>query len=170
MPKSKNDSKSNIGLDPGRSLSLDRDWRAARNFAFMINFVHRLLDRQTKKHLSREHDLTLSEWQVLAFLNRYAPQKVASISKEMAIYKSQASTAVASLERKGLVARRSDPSDGRSPSFTLTAKGKKLEKNVAAWAMRRQSELEAILSISEHRALRNSLHKIATHFQLREGY
>jgi hypothetical protein len=63
-------------------------WPALRNLSYRITLIHRLLDRQTKKFLSEQHGMTNAEWYVLAYLAWHSPRTIATISTDLAIYKS----------------------------------------------------------------------------------
>jgi DNA-binding MarR family transcriptional regulator len=136
-------------------------WPALSNLSYRINFIHRLLDRQTKKFLSENFDMTTAEWYVLGYLAWYSPCTIATISSETAIYKSQVSHAVTLLVGKGLVLRTDDPADKRSPRFRISARGQRIQKKVSKWAVARQQELVEQLAAHQYAVLDGALDVLA---------
>jgi DNA-binding MarR family transcriptional regulator len=90
---------------------------------------------------------------VLAFLARHSTEKVAVIAERTFIFKSQVSHAIGALMRAGYVSRRDDPKDGRSPYFSISAKGRQIHRTISRWTTQRQQEFIAQLSPDERRAL-----------------
>ncbi|ABG05053.1 transcriptional regulator, MarR family [Rubrobacter xylanophilus DSM 9941] len=66
------------------------------------------------------------------------------LAREFGVAPATVSGAVAALERKGLVRRRSSPGDGRAVALALTPRGGALARELAAWDLplrRRLAEL-----------------------------
>jgi DNA-binding MarR family transcriptional regulator len=93
--------------------------------AVRLSFVAKLFDRYLTRQLS-EVGLTVAEWRVMAQLSVVADNTVRELALQAWVDRAEVSRAVASLARRGLVARRPDPQDKRSPRFSLTPAGRAL--------------------------------------------
>lgn len=69
-------------------------------------------------------DLTPTQIGVLRVLMDHGPTQISRVSQFLGVTQATASDAIASLEAKGLLARKSDPSDGRARLATLTHVGR----------------------------------------------
>jgi DNA-binding MarR family transcriptional regulator len=70
-----------------------------------------------------QHELSLTESAVLARLGREGPATTAELARAEGMRPQSMSTAVATLEERGLVERKPHPSDGRQMNIALTDKG-----------------------------------------------
>jgi DNA-binding MarR family transcriptional regulator len=78
----------------------------------------------------RSHDLSLSESAVMARLDREGPATTADLARGERVKPQSMGATVAALEKKGIVARRPHPTDGRQRMIVLTAKGAAVRKSV----------------------------------------
>ena len=69
------------------------------------------------------HELSLTEFAVLARLGREGPATTAELARGENMRPQSMSAAVAALEERGLVERKPHPSDGRQVNIALTEKG-----------------------------------------------
>lgn len=79
--------------------------------------------------------LTPTQAQALAALAARAPAglRLQEVAALLAVTPATASDAVSALERKGLVARRADATDGRAVRLRLTARGRRTAAAVSQW-------------------------------------
>ncbi|MGH8299250.1 MAG: MarR family winged helix-turn-helix transcriptional regulator [Steroidobacteraceae bacterium] len=70
-----------------------------------------------------QHELSLTEFAVLARLGRDGPATTAELARAENMRPQSMSAAVAALEERGLVERKPHPSDGRQMNLALTEKG-----------------------------------------------
>jgi DNA-binding MarR family transcriptional regulator len=70
-----------------------------------------------------QHELSLTEFAVLARLGRDGPATTAELARAESMRPQSMSAAVATLEERGLVERKPHPSDGRQVNIALTEKG-----------------------------------------------
>ncbi|MGB6487318.1 MAG: MarR family transcriptional regulator [Steroidobacteraceae bacterium] len=70
-----------------------------------------------------QHELSLTEFAVLARLGREGPATNAELARAENMRPQSMATAVAALEERGLVERKPHPSDGRQVNLALTEKG-----------------------------------------------
>jgi len=76
------------------------------------------------RRLRAEHRFSLSQGSVLGRLDREGPQSTSKLAGAERVRPQSMGQTVAELESQGLVARRPDPSDGRSTLIELTEAGR----------------------------------------------
>jgi len=76
------------------------------------------------RRLRTEHRFSLSQGSVLGRLDREGPQSTCKLASAERVRPQSMGQTVAELETQGLIARRPDPSDGRSALLELTAAGR----------------------------------------------
>ncbi len=107
--------------------------------------------------VSDHRDLSLTAVAVLGSLDRSGPQRITTLAAAEGVSQPSMTQLMQRLEQRGLVARTSDPTDGRVALVSVTAEGH------AALAARRQrnavrtAELLADLSESDAQALAAAL-------------
>ncbi|MEY4760930.1 MAG: hypothetical protein RLZZ200_786 [Pseudomonadota bacterium] len=94
-------------------------------FGYRIVLAAKHFDRAILKLLAQHSDLSLPEWRVMAQLGLVPTGTVRSLADGAAVDRAEISRATRSLEAKGLVRRREDAADRRSPVFSLTAPGRR---------------------------------------------
>jgi DNA-binding MarR family transcriptional regulator len=82
-----------------------------------------LLRRRIRQRKAAEGELTLPESAALARLDRGGPTTSSELARLEQISPQSMGTTLAGLEARGLVARRSDPNDGRRAVLSLTPAG-----------------------------------------------
>lgn len=145
------------------------NFRGLKSISYRINYIHRLLDRQTKKFLTDRYRLTNAEWYVLAFLASMGSgdsDTIVGISRKTAIFKPQVSQAMNSLAKRQLVRRIVDSSDGRTPRFQVSKKGKELRNEIARWTWARQKALIGQFSRAQSETIDEALNILATYMSL----
>jgi DNA-binding MarR family transcriptional regulator len=94
-------------------------------FGYRMVLAAKLFDRSISKILAEHSDLTVPQWRVMAQLGLMPSGTVRSLADGAAVDRAEISRATRELERRGLVRRREDASDRRSPVFSLTLAGRK---------------------------------------------
>jgi DNA-binding MarR family transcriptional regulator len=78
---------------------------------------------------SASHELSLTEFAVMARLANDGPATTADLARAEAMKPQSMGTTIAALEEMGLVERKPHPTDGRQMNIELTAKGGALRKS-----------------------------------------
>ncbi|QYZ68575.1 MarR family transcriptional regulator [Neotabrizicola shimadae] len=112
-------------------------------------------------------DVTVAEWVLLRLLLAGKGQPSA-LAREMGMTKGAISKLSDRLEARGLVARQSDPQDGRAQVLRLTEAGAALVPLLAAMADTNDTEFFAVLSEDERATLRALIEKMAERHGLTE--
>ena len=94
-------------------------------FGYRMVLAGKLFDRRIIDILDNSGTLTLPQWRVVAQLGLLATGTVRSLADGAAVDRAEVSRATRELGRLGLVARRENGADKRSPTFELTDAGRK---------------------------------------------
>lgn len=97
---------------------------------YRLLLLAKMLERQTVVQLRDIADLSLAEWRVLAHLAVMGEKTASALSTAAFVDRAEVSRALAGLETRGLVGRRSNPRNRKSPLLFLTDKGGDLQRRV----------------------------------------
>lgn len=89
--------------------------------------------------------LNMNEAMLLCLLSEQSNLSAGEISKELGITCSNASKVIASLEKSGLIHRRTSKEDGRSMTFGVTKKGLDVLERVHCDSLRLPEDLQNIV-------------------------
>jgi DNA-binding MarR family transcriptional regulator len=95
-------------------------------FGYRMVLAAKLFDRVISRLLNEHSDLTLPQWRVMAQLGLVPEGTVRSLADGAAVDRAEISRAARALEKRGLLRRREDAADRRSPVFSLTPTGRRL--------------------------------------------
>lgn len=100
-------------------------WRAGGvdYLPLRLMLVAKLIDQNVAELLKARFPITTAEWRVVAQLRVMKSASVRQMARQICVDPAEVSRSVASLEQRGLVVRRTNPSDRRSPQFSLTRTG-----------------------------------------------
>ena len=98
---------------------------------YRITLLAKLLDRCTTRLLQASSGMSVAEWRVLAQLSRASPASVRQLAEQAWVDRAEVSRAAASLERRGLVERRENRKDRRSPLLYCSEQGLAMARQVA---------------------------------------
>lgn len=125
----------------------------------LIRLVNRTA-RPFTETLARRYHLGLSEWRVLAVLAAHAELTASALADRIGIDKMSVSRSLATLERRGRIARRADPNDGRKVLVRATTDGRTLVEQVGTLAMQREAELFRALDAASRARLDQSVARL----------
>jgi DNA-binding MarR family transcriptional regulator len=99
-------------------------------FGYRMVVAAKMFDRVVSKLLAQHGEVSLPQWRVITQLGVTTTGTVRSLADGAAVDRAEMSRATRELLRRGLLNRREDPTDKRSPQFTLTPSGRKLYRRV----------------------------------------
>ena len=99
-------------------------------FGYRMVLASKMFDRVVMGLLAEHSDVTLPQWRVLAQLGIIKDGTVRSLADGAAVDRAEISRATRELVRRGLIRRREDPADLRSPVFSMTPAGRRLYTRV----------------------------------------
>jgi DNA-binding MarR family transcriptional regulator len=123
--------------------------------------VNHELERLSAR-MARRLGITAQQRMILRVVGRFPGITSGRLSRVLCVDAATTSTALARLERRGLVTRDADPHDRRRVSVALTAKGRALDAPTSGTV---ESAVEAVLAQSPRKeigALRRVLDELAT--------
>ncbi len=107
------------------NLKLDLEYRTAYRFSVLSARSIRCT-----ADLCRKLGLTSGGWRTLAVIGRYEPIHPGSVAERASVDPDKVTRAVDRLVAKGLVARKADSVDRRRIVLTLTARGRKVHREI----------------------------------------
>jgi DNA-binding MarR family transcriptional regulator len=92
---------------------------------YRLNLLAELTSLNTSEIYRRRHGLTRPEWRVLVNLAEAPSLTASDLCDRVPAHKTKVSRALAALEARGWVTRRTDPTDRRVAHAQLTTRGKR---------------------------------------------
>jgi DNA-binding MarR family transcriptional regulator len=130
---------------------------------YRLNVLASLSSNALAQIYAERFALTIPGWRVIATLGQYERRTARDIAAHGVMHKSTVSRAVASLEERGLIARRANPEDRREELLELTGEGRAIYEAVAPEALGFEARLVAVLSPSEQESLARLIDKLDRH-------
>ena len=129
-------------------------------FPYRLAVTADAVSRSIAQVYSERFDLGRDEWRVLAALADAAMLRTSAVIERATLDKVAVSRALARLEGRGLVERRTDPEDGRGYLIRLRTAGRALLGKLTPMVREREAFLLAGLDDAERRALDTALDKV----------
>jgi len=129
-------------------------------FTYRLHVLKKQTDKAMNEAFSDGIALTLTEARVLLSVGSFGALSVSDLGRASNLDRSQASRATDILERKGLVEKTSNATDGRGVVVSLTTKGKKTYSRAATIAQAQNDEILAALLPAERKAIHSMLAKL----------
>jgi DNA-binding MarR family transcriptional regulator len=146
--------------EPGAALS-SHEQAALKLEAFLpyqFNVVASLTSQALSRVYARRYGIGVPEWRVLVTLGQYGVMTGKAIGAHSHMHKTKVSRAVALMEKRRLLVRRSNRDDMREAFLSLTPAGRAMYQEVAPHALDFARRLTENLTAAEreifHRALR----------------
>ena len=157
-----------VADDPDETRRLGKAsvaWRVGgRDFLpYRIILLSKLLDRCTTRMLQTDSGLSVAEWRVLAQLAISSPASVRQLAEQNWVDRAEVSRAAASLERRGLVERRENVKDRRSPLLFCTDAGRELARKVIPSRLAFHKALTDLLTEDQATVFEKALLTLAAH-------
>jgi DNA-binding MarR family transcriptional regulator len=139
----KSESPVSAGADPNRVLRLEE----------FLPYRLVMLAEQVSQSLSRlyseRYGITNPEWRTLAALGQFGTMTSTEIGRHSRMHKTKVSRAVAELEKKHLIARKTSRADMRVAHLSLTAEGEDVYRQLVPLALQFGDRLAGGLSDEE---------------------
>jgi MarR family transcriptional regulator, 2-MHQ and catechol-resistance regulon repressor len=124
-------------------------WRAAQ-----------LFKTKMERELLRDHDLSFASFSTLFIVWIWGPIETRDIARSQSVSKATVTSLVSTLEKRGLVKRRTHKTDRRLVTVELTATGKSLIEWVFPKFNQGESEVAGTLTVEEQDTLTHLLRKL----------
>lgn len=132
---------------------------------YALNRAAEVSSRDFQKIYKEKYGMLRTEWRVLFHLGRYGDMTAKAICDRADIHKTKVSRAVAALQAKSLLTRRTQPQDRRHETLCLTPRGQQVFEDLNTAARSYDARLAARFTPDEQVILRRCLRTIA---QLRD--
>ncbi len=142
--------------DIAHGLTLDLE----RYVPAFITFIANKLSNSASAFYQRHFGVNVTEWRIMSLLAIEPGIPASRICHVIGYDKGPVSRTLAALQKRGLVAIRTDPNDGRTHSISLTAKGRATHDKVIVAALERERRLLACLDPNEQEVLINLLRRV----------
>ena len=137
----------------------DTSYDPERSFAALVTDIARLLRRNFNRRV-RDHGLTQTQWQAIAYLRRWGDINQAALAELMEIQPISLARLVDRLEAAGWVERHPDPSDRRAVRLHLTDKAAPILEEMRAASAAFHDEALAGLNPAERERVLDLLSRV----------
>jgi DNA-binding MarR family transcriptional regulator len=127
---------------------------------YQLMVVASLVSQALSRVYARRYRIGVPEWRVLVTLGQYGVMTGKAIGAHSHMHKTKVSRAVALLEQRKLVARKSNRADMRESFLSLTANGRAMYQEVAPHALDFARRLTDILAAGDREAFHRALHQL----------
>jgi DNA-binding MarR family transcriptional regulator len=153
MAPTRRTTKPRNGQD-GTTLDLDRYVPA------FVTFIANKLSNSATTRYQREFGVNVTEWRIMALLAIEPGIPASRICQVIGFNKGPVSRTLSEMERRGLLAIKTDATDARTHSISLTAKGRATHDRVIVVALDRERRLLSCLSREEQESLIELLRRV----------
>jgi DNA-binding MarR family transcriptional regulator len=134
------------------SLSERAPLKLEQFLPYQLNVVSSLVSLALSRVYAKRYRIGVPEWRVLVTLGQYGVMTGKAIGAHTHMHKTKVSRAVALLEKRRLLARRSNRADMRESFLSLTATGRAMYEELAPHALEFAQRLTEILSPADREA------------------
>jgi DNA-binding MarR family transcriptional regulator len=144
----------------GTAAARDAPLKLEEFLPYRLNVVATLVSQALSKIYVERYAIGIPEWRVLVTLGQYGVMTAKAIGAHSHMHKTKVSRAVAVLERRKLLTRKSNNADLRENLLSLTAAGRAMYEDLAPIALEFSGKLTGVLSVSEQQALDHAIDRL----------
>ncbi|MBZ0217203.1 MAG: MarR family winged helix-turn-helix transcriptional regulator [Fimbriimonadaceae bacterium] len=112
---------------------------------YRLNVLAEVVSQSLARLYSKRYGISIPEWRILAALGQYHTMTAKQVGEHSRMHKTKVSRAVAALDAKGLINRRTDTGDKRAVFLSLSATGQGIYDALKPVALQFSQALEAVL-------------------------
>jgi DNA-binding MarR family transcriptional regulator len=127
---------------------------------YQLNVVASLVSLALSRVYARRYRIGVPEWRVLVTLGQYGVMTGKAIGAHTHMHKTKVSRAVALLEKRRLLVRRSNRSDMRESFLSLTGSGRAMYEELAPHALDFARRLTEILNPADREAFNRAVKQL----------
>lgn len=125
-----------------------------------ITFIANKLSNSASALYQRRFGINVTEWRMMSLLAIEPGIPASRICQVIGFDKGPVSRTLAAMQKRGLIAIRTDPDDGRTHMISLTTKGRATHDQVIVAALDRERRLLSCLSRDEQEMLIDLLRRL----------
>ena len=145
---------------PGPGAPEEAPLRLEEFLPYRLNVLASLVSQALSRIYVERYGLGVPEWRVLVTLGQYQAMTGKAIGAHSHMHKTKVSRAVALLEKRRLLARRSNRDDMREAFLSLTSAGRAMYEEVAPHALEFARRLTDIISPGDREAFDRALKQL----------
>ena len=149
----------NLAAGPG-SLSERAPLKLEQFLPYQLNVVASLVSLALSRVYARRYRIGVPEWRVLVTLGQYGVMTGKAIGSHTHMHKTKVSRAVALLEKRRLLVRRSNRADLRESFLSLTTAGRAMYEELAPHALEFAQRLTEILTPADREAFNRAVKQL----------
>ncbi len=138
---------------PGAAGSLPPPLLLEDFLPYRLNVLAAEVSEGLARVYSERFSLDIPGWRVIATLGQFGQGTAKVIGDHSHMHKTKVSRAVMELERRGFVARSSNPQDKREAFLALTSQGEAIYREIVPLAQNYQKALMQAVTVSHRTAL-----------------
>jgi DNA-binding MarR family transcriptional regulator len=142
------------GAKTGQTLDLERYVPA------FVTFIANKLSRSATVFYQKHFGINVTEWRIMSLLAIEPGITASRICHVIGFDKGPVSRTLTMMQNRDLIAIKTDPSDGRSHSISLTSKGRGVHDKVIIAALERERRLLSCLRKDEREVLIDLLRRV----------
>ncbi len=142
------------GAKAGQTLDLERYVPA------FVTFIANKLSRSATVFYQKHFGINVTEWRIMSLLAIEPGITASRICHVIGFDKGPVSRTLTMMQNRDLIAIKTDPSDGRSHSISLTSKGRGVHDKVIVAALERERRLLSCLRKDEREVLIDLLRRV----------
>lgn len=142
------------GASAGQTLDLERYVPA------FVTFIANKLSRSATAFYQAHFGINVTEWRIMSLLAIEPGITASRICHVIGFDKGPVSRTLTMMQKRDLIAIKTDPRDGRSHSISLTPKGRQTHDAVIVAALERERRLLACLRKEEREVLIDLLRRV----------
>jgi DNA-binding MarR family transcriptional regulator len=128
---------------------------------YRLNVVASLVSQALSRIYADRYDIGVPEWRVLVTLGQYGVMTGKQIGAHSHMHKTKVSRAVAQLEKRKFVSRRTNRADLRESFLSLTSAGRSVYEDLAPSALEFTKRLVEVIEPTDRAALDRALRKLS---------
>ena len=128
---------------------------------YRLNVVASLVSQALSRIYAERYDIGVPEWRVLVTLGQYGVMTGKQIGAHSHMHKTKVSRAVAQLEKRKFVSRRTNRADLRESFLSLTSAGRSVYEDLAPSALEFTKRLVEVIEPTDRAALDRALRKLS---------
>lgn len=125
-----------------------------------VTFIANKLSNSATVFYQRNFGVNVTEWRIMSLLAIEPGIQASRICHVIGFNKGSVSRTLSTMQKRGLIAIRTAPGDGRSHSISLTARGRTTHDKVIVAALDRERRLLSCLNKDERETLTELLRRI----------
>jgi DNA-binding MarR family transcriptional regulator len=147
-------------MEHGSPLEQSAPLRLEEFLPYRLNVLASLVSQALSRVYAERYNIGIPEWRVLVTLGQFSVMTGKAIGTHTHMHKTKVSRAVAELERRRLVTRRTNRADLRESFLSLTPAGRAIYEELAPGALEFARKLADVVDPADQPAFERALQQL----------